>query len=303
MAKALWEEFSYEQLKQFYEEAESISDFARKLGYAKQMKPQTQESLQEKYPDLDLQKLNANTNQRDKIVGRNLIGRQFNDWLVIDYDYTFSKEKKRKCWICKCTNCGKVSTVYQSNLVRGLSKNCGCKRKENRREDLTGKQFGYLQPLTYNKEASEKAGRPCWDCKCMLCGSIKPYRALHLKSGHTQSCGCTNLSHGEEKIKSLLSELNINFVPQKTFKDLLGKTNPLRFDFYLTDLNLCIEFQGEQHYQGNSDWGGEDALKERQLYDQKKREYCEEHGIKLIEIPYWDYDKLDEEYLCNLINS
>ena len=29
--------------------------------------------------------------------------------------------------------------------------------------------------------------------------------------------------------------------------------------------------------------------------------YCKEKGIKLIRIPYWDYDNIDNEYLWNLI--
>lgn len=35
----------------------------------------------------------------------------------------------------------------------------------------------------------------------------------------------------------------------------------------------------------------------------KKREYCQKHNIKLVEIPYIDYDKINWEYLkekCNL---
>ena len=47
---------------------------------------------------------------------------------------------------------------------------------------------------------------------------------------------------------------NINFSEQEKFnflpiKCINPKTNyPLRFDFYLPDYNLCIEYQGAQHY-------------------------------------------------------
>ena len=49
----------------------------------------------------------------------------------------------------------------------------------------------------------------------------------------------------EDKI---LEFLNIKYEEQKTFEGLkyIGK---LRFDFYLPDYNLCIEFQGKQHYE------------------------------------------------------
>lgn len=44
---------------------------------------------------------------------------------------------------------------------------------------------------------------------------------------------------------------------------------------------------------------GEEKFKERQIYDDKKRKYCNKNNIKLIEIPYWDFDKLDKDYLLS----
>ena len=37
--------------------------------------------------------------------------------------------------------------------------------------------------------------------------------------------------------------------------------------------------------------------------DNLKKEYCNKNNIPLIEIPYWDYNKLDINYLKELIDE
>lgn len=39
------------------------------------------------------------------------------------------------------------------------------------------------------------------------------------------------------------------------------------------------------------------------LYDKKKREYCLNNKIKLVEIPYWEYNKIDKNYIKEKIND
>ena len=38
------------------------------------------------------------------------------------------------------------------------------------------------------------------------------------------------------------------------------------------------------------------------IRDNIKREYCKQHNILLIEVPYWEYDNM-ESFLCNKINK
>ena len=37
-------------------------------------------------------------------------------------------------------------------------------------------------------------------------------------------------------------------------------------------------------------------------HDQMKKEYCQKNNIRLIEIPYHDFDKLNEQYILDKIN-
>lgn len=95
-------------------------------------------------------------------------------------------------WECLC-KCGKSVTVEGSRLRNGVTKSCGCYRKEliqNRAEDLTGMVFGRLKVLRKSDEIHRSGFYP-WICQCE-CGTIKPVRASNLKSSSTVSCGCNN---------------------------------------------------------------------------------------------------------------
>ena len=68
----------------------------------------------------------------------------------------------------------------------------------------------------------------------------------------------------------------------------------LPFDFYLPEHNICIEFNGIQHYQPSDFFGGYSEFKKRQKRDKIKIDYCNNSNIKLIAIKYNEniYDKL-----------
>ena len=93
--------------------------------------------------------------------------------------------------------------------------------------------------------------------------------------------------------------MNIDFQTQYTFSDLKGiNEGLLRFDFYINiNKPILIEFQGKQHYESSEYFGGEINLKHQQENDQIKREYCNHNNLILIEIPYYDYDKININYL------
>ena len=58
------------------------------------------------------------------------------------------------------------------------------------------------------------------------------------------------------------------------------------FDFYLPELNICVEFDGIQHFKPIKYFGGEKTLKITQKHDKMKNEYCKENNIHLIRIKY-----------------
>ena len=73
----------------------------------------------------------------------------------------------------------------------------------------------------------------------------------------------------------------------------LGNGN-LSYDFYLPQYNTLIECQGIQHERWMEGWITK-ADFERQLeHDRRKREYAKQHNIKLLEIWYYEIDKMED---------
>ena len=54
--------------------------------------------------------------------------------------------------------------------------------------------------------------------------------------------------------------------------------------------NILIEYQGEQHYEKR--FGGKSNLILIQKHDKIKKEFANTKGIKLLEIPYWEFKNI-----------
>jgi very-short-patch-repair endonuclease len=106
-----------------------------------------------------------------------------------------------------------------------------------------------------------------------------------LHTNRRQGCPKCRKSKGELQIIKTLNDNNIQFIPQKEFDNCKDK-NSLYFDFYLPNQNLCIEYDGLQHFEPIEHWGGIDNLKYIQKHDQIKTNFCKNNDIKLIRIKY-----------------
>lgn len=62
--------------------------------------------------------------------------------------------------------------------------------------------------------------------------------------------------------------------------------NNLRFDMYIPEYNIAIEYDGQQHFIPIKWFGGEEKLKLVQERDNRKNILCAENGCKLFRIPY-----------------
>ena len=109
-------------------------------------------------------------------------------------------------------------------------------------------------------------------------------------------------SRGEIKICDILDAAGLVYKEEYSFPDLVSSSGrPLRFDFAVFDdngdLDFLIEFQGIQHYEAKSKFGGARGLYQQRYNDAQKREYCVKHNITLICIPYWDEGLMDYDYI------
>lgn len=109
-------------------------------------------------------------------------------------------------------------------------------------------------------------------------------------------------SRGEIKIHEILENNDINFKEEYSFVGLNSPNGrPLRFDFAVFDddgnLEFLIEYQGRQHYEASSKYGGKKGLYQQQFNDNKKRRFCALNHITLIEIPYTEENLISYDYI------
>lgn len=109
-------------------------------------------------------------------------------------------------------------------------------------------------------------------------------------------------SRGEIKIHEILEKAGLDFEEEYVFPDLMSENGrPLRFDFVVFDddgeIDFIIEFQGKQHYEPSSKFGGKKGFYQQQYNDKKKRRFCGLKGYNLIEIPYYDEALVNYDYI------
>lgn len=110
---------------------------------------------------------------------------------------------------------------------------------------------------------------------------------LQVPNRHLAGNGCPKckLRIGEKTIFYFLDKNNIKYVFQKKFDDCKDKKK-MPFDFYLPDYNICIEYNGRQHYMLIDFFGGAEAFETLKKHDLIKSNFCRDNDIKLIVIKY-----------------
>ena len=185
--------------------------------------------------------------------------------------------------------------INWSALPTNVLKGCGCPQcwRDRKREVLLK---GHKQYITDVKKVNENiqpiehyidSYTPIWH-QCNKCGA--KFKTIPHNMLIRGRCPVCNLSINEEIIKSWLCNNGITNIPQYRFDDCRDK-HPLPFDFYVPDYNLCIEYDGEQHFMpinfsGNGEEFSNRQLKIIQYHDSLKTEYCNKNNINLLRISY-----------------
>lgn len=214
--------------------------------------------------------------------------------------------------ICQC-ECGKYTLTGAAAFYKETTKSCGCYNLEVRKklcrqlgkQPKDGKDYTKtINPFyTFLKRLDKKDENNSfyWLIKCKQCGQtyevIPAYLISESRRRGNNPCDCwRQVSKGVILIKQILEDNNITYKQEYCFKDCLSPLgNQLKFDFYLPEKNILIEYDGEQHFYPTSFGGtksGEERLKENKEYDKIKDEFCKKKKIKLIRISYKDYDKI-----------
>lgn len=128
--------------------------------------------------------------------------------------------------------------------------------------------------------------------KCPYCDELK---MLSPNTFQRQGFSCklcsSNITYPELFMMSYLEVKGIEYESQKIFDDL----ELARFDFYIESLGV-IETHGIQHYNKKSNW-----YKKAKESDERKRKYCKDNNISLIELDcrYSDFKFIREQIETN----
>lgn len=131
-------------------------------------------------------------------------------------------------------------------------------------------------------------------CKCE-CGEHFITSINSFRSGKTKCDKCSKrISKYEQMVIDYLKKNKIKFTTQKKFPDCRNIL-PLPFDFYIKEYGTLIEADGQGHYEvcyfnRCSKESGEKSFIKTKINDEIKNKYCIDNNIKLIRIPYWEFD-------------
>jgi hypothetical protein len=155
-----------------------------------------------------------------------------------------------------------------------------------------------LNPFNVSWGSSKKVWWICSNCdfgwNCSICD-----RNSKNKLRCTNCPRCAK-SKGEIETENILVRYETNYISQYRFKDCKYK-RPTPFDFYLPEHNCCIEYNGVQHYKPSDfSYNHKNVEESKKTFeiqvenDNIKRDYCLKNNIELIEIPYWDFDNIEQ---------
>ena len=212
------------------------------------------------------------------------------DYSLVDYKQSHSKIKI----ICK-----EHGIFIQKPYIHLTGK--GCKKCDNNKKSLSMNEFLLRSETIHNKKYDYSLVKynniyTNIDIICKKHGIFSQRPEHHMNGNGCPKC---KSSKGETIIRKILEKNNIKFDVQKTFDDC-KYIRKLKFDFYIHDYNICIEYDGKHHFIPINNFGG---IKEFSLIKEKdeiKNKYCRDNNINLIRIKY-DEDIMNK--LNNLIKK
>ena len=145
----------------------------------------------------------------------------------------------------------------------------------------------------YSKTVYESASREVI-VTCPKHGDFVIKRAGWHIHGTATGCSVCCRSKGELAIQKYLETHNVQFEAQKRLDGFKTKA----FDFYLEDRNMCIEFDGAQHFYAKhhptkNKEKAQKSFEDTQRRDHEKTDFCKSHSIRLLRIPYTSINDLE----------
>lgn len=211
---------------------------------------------------------------------------------LVGEEYTFKEtyiDSKTKIRV-RHNTCEKVYEVTPNDFTSRGNRCPHCSRYRRRTiEEFKSLVYGLVEE-EYTVIGKYVNSHTKIEIKHNVCGYVNKVRPNNFLGG--TRCSICNESKGERTIREYLERNNIKYEEEKEFEDLI-RYNPLRFDFYIEEYNLLIEYDGIQHYEHIPHFGTYDDYKDTIERDELKNNYCKENNIYLLRIPYNYINEID----------
>jgi len=215
------------------------------------------------------------------------------------YDYSLVEyTNMHKKVMIKCSKHG----IFYQSMTEHINKSKGCKHcaielKKDTRKTFTKKakkihrdKYDYSLVNYINSKTKVKI-------ICSKHGVFEQRPTDHINN--LQGCPICKTSKGENEIIYYLEKNKISYIREKRFNDCRDKYT-LPFDFYLSEYNLCIEYDGIQHYKPIKYFGGDKKFKLIKNHDKIKTKFCKE---KFIDLERINYDEKIEFKIKQILNK
>jgi Zn finger protein HypA/HybF involved in hydrogenase expression len=217
------------------------------------------------------------------------------------YDYSLieGEIKQKNSYDFVCKNCKLTFTNSwdnHTNKKQGCPKCNPAGRKKRTLESLIEQISELNTGYEYNWDSYQGYFDNSFQIKCQKHGWFTQQISNHLMG---QGCPKCKQSRGEKEIERFLIDNGIEYETQKTFEGCRNK-RMLPFDFYIPSKNLCIEYDGELHFQSVEFFGGDESLAKTIKHDIIKDNFCKENGVNLIRISYINFNNM-KNILSNAI--
>ena len=216
----------------------------------------------------------------------------------------------------KCKFCGDVFTARVNENRKFCSFDCYLKyREENKNPETAicrkcGTEFEYYEPARNGVYCSAECKRTHlkgkwasnWqgggiECECEICGrKFKIQKSRYKKHGKAKCCSMEclyewyknpeTMTNIEKEVFQVLEKLEIDFEPQKSI-------DSWRFDFYLPELNLIIEADGDYWHK----------RPEGVARDKAKDRWCNKNNYNIEHIWVSDIKEDAEKYVKQAISK